>query len=295
MNQTSGNNGNCYDYGARYYDPAIGRWMTPDPLAPFVPGITPYHYTYNNPVNLYDPTGLWPEWWDRWRDRRKCNTTTNRNKNARNGEKKRRRQYRRNRRRYARNTGRTKNNTVNSVTYNYSDYLFPVAPPNKRGPITFNLLGPPDFNWPDFPTIELTAYQPSSNSGSNNNIDGNPVNRKQYKNKIYMIPFERTSYKLSNSFRSDAIDKLIDDLLKDPTLIIIIEGNINLPSVPPEDEIMQFKEGPLTAPLFMNRRALSVKQYLMDRGVPENQLKINSDGGTVIPNEKGYSVTINAR
>ncbi|WP_242589655.1 RHS repeat-associated core domain-containing protein [Corallococcus macrosporus] len=52
----------------RYYDPSIGRYLGPDPLA-FSPqsllsealagrGVSPYAYANNNPVNLADPEGL---------------------------------------------------------------------------------------------------------------------------------------------------------------------------------------------------------------------------------------------
>ena len=50
-----------YNYGARFYDPALGRFMTVDPLAEVMSNITPYHYTYNNPISFIDPTGLIPE------------------------------------------------------------------------------------------------------------------------------------------------------------------------------------------------------------------------------------------
>ncbi len=50
---------NMYDYGARNYDPAIGRWMNIDPLAEKAHDLTPYRYCFNNPVNYNDPTGLW--------------------------------------------------------------------------------------------------------------------------------------------------------------------------------------------------------------------------------------------
>lgn len=53
-----------YDYGARNYDPALGRWMNLDPLAEKYLGVTPYSYCLNNPVNFTDPDGMdpMPDW-----------------------------------------------------------------------------------------------------------------------------------------------------------------------------------------------------------------------------------------
>ncbi len=51
-----------YDYGARYYDPAIGRWNSVDALAdhPMQVDKSPYAYAWNNPVQLTDPDGNCP-------------------------------------------------------------------------------------------------------------------------------------------------------------------------------------------------------------------------------------------
>ncbi len=60
-----------YYYGARYYEPRLQRWLSPDPLlaGPYLSGqpndgvygpvnINPYRYAANNPIRLTDPTGL---------------------------------------------------------------------------------------------------------------------------------------------------------------------------------------------------------------------------------------------
>ena len=54
-----------YNLNARTYDPVTARFMQIDPLFdhPAQIGLSPYNYSWNNPVNLSDPTGECPIYW----------------------------------------------------------------------------------------------------------------------------------------------------------------------------------------------------------------------------------------
>ncbi|MBK7309629.1 MAG: RHS repeat-associated core domain-containing protein [Sphingobacteriaceae bacterium] len=49
--------GNSYDYGARIYDPRLGKWLSVDPFATNYVSFSPYCFVGNSPIIAVDPDG----------------------------------------------------------------------------------------------------------------------------------------------------------------------------------------------------------------------------------------------
>lgn len=49
--------GSSYDFGARMYDPRVGRWLSRDPHENKYPSLSSYNFATNSPIKFMDPDG----------------------------------------------------------------------------------------------------------------------------------------------------------------------------------------------------------------------------------------------
>ena len=56
--ETVGTDGGTQDYGMRIYNPALGRFLSTDPITKSYPELTPYQFASNRPIDGIDLDGL---------------------------------------------------------------------------------------------------------------------------------------------------------------------------------------------------------------------------------------------
>lgn len=54
--------GNSLDFGARIYDPRLGRFLSRDPKSATFNDLSPYHFAVNNPIRFIDENGEYSVW-----------------------------------------------------------------------------------------------------------------------------------------------------------------------------------------------------------------------------------------
>jgi len=152
-----------YHLGARYYDPIIGRFISPDPLAGSFgapQSLNPYSYALNNPLKLSDPTGL------------KVMNDGDRDREREGGERN---------ERFGRNPefplGDTRgSSTLPEPSENEGSSGNPLESPNQKDPVEQNIPsdGAPDRSSPAPVRDGRSDYQGSQRQGGAPNFD--PIN-----------------------------------------------------------------------------------------------------------------------
>jgi len=55
--EVTNQDGTSYDFGVRFYNPRVGRWLSRDPLEGKYPSLSPYNFVGNSPLVFIDPDG----------------------------------------------------------------------------------------------------------------------------------------------------------------------------------------------------------------------------------------------
>lgn len=249
-------------------------------MAVFIPGISPYAYADDNPINKIDYMGLFAS--DPDTQKRPKKPSERRNRKRRNKE------SRRGKRTAAiKPKGRTKYNP------NFATIVINGTGLRKPHPMEDVVLDPLDFGtFTD--NTQPKPYDDDSNHSPKPTRE--PIIESPSKGKIYAVPFSRKSVKINKDLIEDnsGINKLVEELLKDPLLVIKIAGNIGVSGnvTLGHNDLIRMLEGEMPVRRAMRLRASNVYYYLLDMGVNMNQMSINYLGGDILQGRNGVSVTI---
>ncbi len=256
-----------YDMTFRMYDPALGRFMTPDPLTDLAPGISSYVYAWNNSINFNDPDGLWP-WNDPATKRKKKQARTNR-------------QRRRKAKRHAKRTSAFKSTRGNKYNPNFRKVpLWSPQPPKDRLTLISDQINLPDENIhiddiyihaEPIPIPQVPVL--ITNTGTISVKHGTPVN-------FNHVPFGANSSVIVDKKRTNAFLAPISQFLKsNPNFAITIFVGINLIDL---NQVINMNGGKNngTVKQLLWQRGQAIQRALLKMGVKPSQVVFAVQTGT---------------
>lgn len=278
----------------RMYDPALGRFTQIDPLADFFPGINPYSFAYDNPILYGDPDGLGPIK-DFFKKLFNGFVGDKASPQARRSQRK------------AKATGVARSRGKGQSQKGEKSQTDPSPP---RVFYAFNELDrkgiDEDDSEPGKPHISPVpmpndSHLPTPSILGQEVTPANPVTIR------LPIAFRSSSNIVSNyTLARDQLQKIADDLIKDPRLSVFVVGNIEVTrtyanrvgltignSNQALDQQMFMNGNLVPARNIMNARAQAVVNILIDLGVDPSQIDFGP--GTIFDSVRGWRVTLEGR
>jgi RHS repeat-associated protein len=277
---------NLYDFNFRAnYDPQIGRFHSPDPMAILTPGISPYAYAYDNPINGIDDYGLgfWSDLWNRAKDVALRAVGFTRHGGVVTGE--------------ARNVyytwdhkGKSSSNSSSSSGNSTASVRTPYVPDKSSSNMA--LMEPDKIDYEPGPIpdpIPVDVPKPPITVKAGEKLNYNrEVKFKSNSNDFYNV--EATD---------EALSELVNSLKADPAINVLIMGNTGTETNDP-NETYGNSDAALNSPAtingtngtirdLMNARAKAVFNYLIRHGIDPNRLKYGP--GTRYNNPSGRKTT----
>jgi len=256
----------------RGYDPYLGRFAQIDPLADIIPGISTYHFGFNNPVRYADPEGLMGRG---KAERRRRKAARKQDKLAKRNKKKQAKFSKNKLYKVGTFGGISKHKLRVS---NQKSKKLPVSPtPTPKLRRLFSILhltGLSDFPSLGVPSIDVVfspvSYNPPSIPLNSTNISNTGPNPGDFE--IVSARFENTTANPQN--KSELVNKLMDvysNLKAAPNLMVWIIART------PDSRKTRFDKwtNGLVKQTVLTNRADSVFHILDSLGVPQNQMDID--------------------